>query len=402
MDIPFFSNQPVLKKSFFAGFLIIFILSFVIFFGFHDPSGIVTFFFGITIAIAYFILVARDSQKYPTWLYQLLESALILSISFVGFVYYYLSPEIPITQPILWISYAITLVAIIHAVRTIIAYKNEKQMTKNPGKIILVFFLLAIFFVGIISLANAQTVTEKISVTDAYNLSYHLNKGERYLYEIQSVEGEQKIPSYVKMHITDDSNHTISLDSVSSVSTSGITVEKKNSLKMTNGGMVIESTSDTPFFPEIQRDLPNTMAFPEKSGGNPWRTAVNRQGNYSSQGNNVIFSVSGESTNDYIGRKEVLVKAGNFDCVGIHSEINFSMNESINTINGTVFTITSVHASGENWIDEKKGFLVSSSYVIDKRYNIDLTEVYHELGFKTLKREIPTKLTQTIELTQNN
>jgi len=61
-----------------------------------------------------------------------------------------------------------------------------------------------------------------------------------------------------------------------------------------------------------------------------------------------------------------------------------------------------LNATGENWIDSERGFLVKSSYGIDKKYNTDLTEAYKSLGFKTLKREIPVKITQVIELDEKH
>lgn len=46
----------------------------------------------------------------------------------------------------------------------------------------------------------------------------------------------------------------------------------------------------------------------------------------------------------------VSVKAGNFDCVDIKCDANFTLNEAIGTANGTVFTTMAGEISGENGI----------------------------------------------------
>ena len=62
----------------------------------------------------------------------------------------------------------------------------------------------------------------------------------------------------------------------------------------------------------------------------------------------------------------VSVKAGNFDCVDIKCDANFTLNEAIRTANGTVFTTMAGEISDENKIDLRSGFLVKLTYDINK------------------------------------
>lgn len=398
-------NEPALKKGFFAGSVIIFLLGIVVYSGFHDLSGITLFFFGIPVLISSLVLLTRDLQKYPAWLSKLLEIVLILSLASVGFIYYFLQPEVPIAQPILWISFIVVVAAIFHAYEVFIRKGEGSRWEKNGGKMLVAGCLVVIIYLGIIASANAQTLNGKSPGLGGYNLSYRFDPGDQFLYRIQSTNSaqESEVPAWIKEDITGGSGDTILMNIVSNATSSGITTEKTETLAMTNKGTVTGSHSDTPLFPEMQRDLPNTITYPEKiEDTSSWIYTLEKSGNYTSKGNNVNYSAEGVSTSSYLGRKNVPVSAGNFDCIGIRNTINLSITEAIGTPNGTVITVTTINATGENWIDTEKGFLVKSSYNIDKDYNIDLTEVYHVLGFKGLTREIPSKIVQNIELIEKH
>jgi hypothetical protein len=297
------------------------------------------------------------------------------------------------------------IVAIFHAYQVFIRNGKGSRWEKNGGKMLVAGCLVVVIYMGIIASINAQTLNDNSPGLGGYNLSYRFGLGDQFLYRIQSVNSAQgsEIPAWIKEDVTGSSGKTITMNILSNATSSGVTTEKTETLTMTNKGLVTESYSDTPLFPEMQRDLPNTITYPEKIEENSsWMYTLEKSGNYTSKGNNVNYSAEGVSTNSYLGRKNVPVSAGNFDCIGIQNMINLSITEAIGTPNGTVVTVTTINATGENWIDTEKGFLVKSSYNIDKDYNIDLAEVYHVLGFKGLKREIPSKIVQNIELIEKH
>jgi len=235
-----------------------------------------------------------------------------------------------------------------------------------------------------------------------YDLKYDFNKGDRFIYEIlYSTETPKKTiraPIHIEIVVSDVSEDNISMNVT--LTTMDENKKKSYNVILTTHGKIIKSDFNGQIIPEIQLELPNMLFYPENGvqKDESWSVSFSKEGNFTSEGMLVRYNISGTKRYTCMGSKKVSVKAGNFDCVGIKCDANFTLNEAIETANGTVFTTTTGEISGENWIDLRSGFLVKSTYDINKILKIDLSEVYKKTGFGVFYRETPMHYQTVCEL----
>lgn len=129
-----------------------------------------------------------------------------------------------------------------------------------------------------------------------------------------------------------------------------------------------------------------------------WSVSFSKEGNFTSEGMPVRYNISGTKRYTCLCSKIVSVKAGNFDCVDIKCDANFTLNEAIETANGTVYTTATGETSGENWVDLRGGFLVKSTYDVNKIIKIDFSETYKKTGFGVFYRDTPIDYQTVSEL----
>ena len=241
------------------------------------------------------------------------------------------------------------------------------------------------------------------NVQTNHDLRYNIDKGDRFAYDlISSSEMPKNIRTlmHIKMVVSDSDSDLITTRVVSTTSTNGNKVESSYRLTMTGHGKLIKSESEDLIIPEIQPELPNTVVYPEKAvqKGETWTNITKREGTFTSKEGSINYTVVSTKNYTCLGLKSISCKAGNFQCVGINTDINFTLNMTTKTPNGTVYTIIVGKASGENWVDLRGGFLVKSTYDVNKIIKMDLSEVYKKTGFGVFYRETPINYQTVSEL----
>ena len=227
-----------------------------------------------------------------------------------------------------------------------------------------------------------------------YNLKYNFDKGDRFAYDLQSYSETPKntrTSMHIEMVVLDIGSNLITMQTGSTATTNGNKTESSYRITMTDHGKLIELNSEDLIIPEIQPEIPNTIVYPEKQiqNGESWTITVKKTGNFTSSEMLTEYELSGTKNYACIGFKKITVETGNFDCVGIESDLNFTLSMITKTTNGTVYTTTTGEVSGEDWVDVKGGFLVKSEYNVDKVITTDLSEMYKEMGFEKFYRETP-------------
>jgi len=268
-------------------------------------------------------------------------------------------------------------------------------------KVILISGILSL--IGIISLFELGYICILEEKPTNYDLKYNFNKGDYFIYEIlystEIPKNTIRAPIHIETVVSDISEDNISMN-VTSTSTADGNKKKSYNMTLTTHGKTIKSDFNGQIIPEIQLELPNMLFYPENGiqKDESWSASFAKEGNFTSEGMPVGYDVSGTKRYTCLGSKIVSVKAGNFDCVGIKCDANFTLNEAIETANGTVYTTTTGETSGENWVDLRGGFLVKSTYDVNKIIKIDFSETYKKTGFGVFYRETPIDYQTVSEL----
>lgn len=236
------------------------------------------------------------------------------------------------------------------------------------------------------------------------DLKYNFNKGEQFSYSvISSVEIPQKAvtPMNVEMNVLDIGNNGITtIKKISTDTTDGNKTESSYNETTTDHGEIVKLNSEDFILPEIQPEVQNTIVYPENQiqQGESWTIPFKRIGNLTTSGMSTDYELVGTNNYTCTGFKNIPVKAGNFDCVGINSDLNFTLNMVTKTSNGTVYTTITGKESGENWVDLNGGFLVKSGYDVDKVITTNLSDTSQKIGLEKCYRENPVVSHITSEL----
>lgn len=256
--------------------------------------------------------------------------------------------------------------------------------------IILILFVIISIGIGCIS--------EK---TASYDLKYNLQKDAKFTYDVQYFTKLGHFTTITPMNIemmvlntTDDVIYTeTEIESI----THGNKTASEYTVKMTRSGIILKSNSTNLAIPEIQPELPNMIQYPGKmiKRDEMWSVPVKNAEDFTSlEGLKMEYVIEGTKNYTCLGPKKVSVKGGEFGCIGVKSEINFTLN--ISNSNRTEYTSTTGYISGESWIDSKEGFLVISTYNVDKWIKLNLSSpIYKEMGFERIYREMHTNAQMT-------
>ena len=268
-------------------------------------------------------------------------------------------------------------------------------------KVILIFGILSL--IGIISLFELGYICILEEKQTNYDLKYNFNKGDYFIYEIlystEIPKNTIRAPIHIETVVSEISEDNISMN-VTSTSTVDGNKKKSYNMTLTTHGKTVKSDFGGQIIPGIQLELPNMLFYPENGvqKDESWSASFDKEENFTSEGMPGRYEVSGTKKCTCIGSKTVSVKAGKFDCVGIKCDANFTLNETIETANGTVYTTTTGETSGENWGDLRGGFLVKSTYDVNEIIKMDLSEVYKKTGFGVFYRETPINYQTVSEL----
>lgn len=268
-------------------------------------------------------------------------------------------------------------------------------------KVILIFGMLSL--IGIISLFELGYICI-LEEKPSYDLKYNFNKGDYFIYEIlystEIPKNTIRAPIHIETVVSDISEDNISMNVMSTNTADSPHKKKSYNMTLTTHGKTVKSNFNGQIIPEIQLEFPNMLFYPEKGiqKDESWSASFAKEENFTSEGMPGRYEVSGTKNCTCIGSKTVSVKAGKFDCVGIKCDANFTLNETIETANGTVYTTTTGETSGENWVDLRGGFLVKSTYDVNKIIKMDLSEAYKKTGFGVFYRETPINYQTACEL----
>jgi hypothetical protein len=251
--------------------------------------------------------------------------------------------------------------------------------------ILIILILLSISLVGLGYIESKP---------NSYDLKYNFDEGDVFAYDIvSSVEMPNKMvtPINVDMNILDINNTSITVKKISMETTPGNKIKKSHIETMTDQGEIIKLNSEDLILPEIQPEVPNTIIYPENQihQGESWTIPFKRANNLTTAGMLTSYELLGTNNYTCIGFKNVSVRAGSFECVGIESDSNFTLNMVTKTSNGTVYTTIAGKESGKNWVDLNSGVLVKSEYDVDKVIKTDLSEIYEEIGLEKCYKETP-------------
>ncbi len=263
-------------------------------------------------------------------------------------------------------------------------------------KLIILIFLILIstFLIGLGCIENKP---------NSYDLKYNFNEGEQFTYGVvSSVEMPNKVitPINVEMNVLDIDNNGITMKRVITDTTCGNKTESSHTETMTDHGEIIKFNSEDLILSEIQPEVPNTIVYPENQirQGESWTIPFKRIDNLTISGILTDYELLGTNNYTCVGFRNVSVKAGSFDCVGVESDLDFTLNIVTKTSDGTVYTTIIGKESGENWVDLNGGFLVKSEYDVDKVITTDLSDVYEEIGLEKCYRGTPVNSHITSEL----
>jgi hypothetical protein len=267
------------------------------------------------------------------------------------------------------------------------------RKTENNSAWIVFLVIPALLLAG--CTGNAPVLQEE------HGLKYSLSKGDQLTYEITFASGNKDtaIKWGLEMDVTNTSDTFLDLKVIPG-NIDQQPAESPYTITITPQGNVIATSFSGPVAREIQPEFPNGLKYPEKpvSPGEIWTEPLAHSGTYPTKDGTVEYSVTGDSRYTCLGRKTVPVSAGKFQCVGVKQDVNFTLAEKIVTGNTTIYTISKGNISGENWIDQDKGFLVLSRYSIKKTLKADITDVMKKAGFAEFHREIPSDSTISCEL----
>lgn len=263
-----------------------------------------------------------------------------------------------------------------------------------------------LILLGIIIYIGMGCITEKNTST---YLKYDFNTGDEFVYDVQNVKlvsnntDAKKI--HIKMIFLNDTydNFIFTRTIMKQISEENKTFSEYTT-KMEQNGTISEIFSNNLIIPEIQPELPNTIIYPEKKirKGDLWTTSIKKSGNLITPVTLTEYNISGIKNYTCLGFKKISVDAGLFECVGIKSDTNYTLNRVINNTNGTVSIIITGNVLGEDWVDLKSGFLVKSKYNVDSIIMTDLSEAFEQIGFEQFYRETPMTSQIVSELIEKN
>lgn len=260
--------------------------------------------------------------------------------------------------------------------------------------LVLACFILTVLIAGCVSNAMIQKNDSR--------LTYAFNRGDLLTYEITFSQENtaNSVKKVMEIDVINAGENFIETIVRSKSTTTGQNAESPYSLTITPYGETVKTNYNGPVLREIQPEFPNGLKYPEKIiiTDDVWTGTFAKTGNYSTAEGEVEYSVSGDARYTNITPKTVTVKAGKYSCLGIKQEVNFTLTESIKTNDGMIYSITSGKITGENWIDQNKGFLVKSDYQIRKTVNADVSDVMKQVGFNEFHRTIPTNSSVSCEL----
>lgn len=249
----------------------------------------------------------------------------------------------------------------------------------------------------------ACTVNTQNNSQISYNLTYNFDKSDKLDYSsVHSIEKPKKtVSENIEMLVSDVGKNHIAMQVTSITTTNENKTEDCYNMNMTAHGNLIELNSKNLTIPEIQPELPNTLKYPatEIKKDDVWRTTFDKVGNVTSTEGVIEYDLVSMTEYKCIGLKTISVDAGNFNCVGIRSDMNFTLNMTTTSYNKTIYTITTGNTSGEDWVDSKGGFLVKSEHNANKIIKTDYSDTYKEIGFEKFYRETPLNSYTVSELT---
>lgn len=251
---------------------------------------------------------------------------------------------------------------------------------------IMLIIILILFGTGCIG--NEQ-IHNSINEQSDFNLQYNFASGDKFSYNIEQVTENptNKIPIHYEMLISKVNNEQIFTNLTLKKTTSGNTTTSFYTMIMNCQGSLIEMYPNTKIIPEIQPEFPNYIEFPKESisKGNSWTNIFNKTINESSS--NMSYQTVGIKNSSCLGLKTISTNAGEFDCIGIKSDVNFTSSTKTKIDGKDVYVITRGKLSGIDWVDKDYGFLVESEYNKSVIVTTDLIQTYEELGFENFTRE---------------
>lgn len=279
-----------------------------------------------------------------------------------------------------------------------------KQLT-NIMKGVIIAFLILIVIVVIgytqyyMGSANQPMTDQMIKQTLRYNLSV----GDVFSYHIVYSLGKSGNTYSINSNILVADRHgkVIKLKTIADTMHEGNTTKSVFNRTIDECGLVSDSDFNDILIPEIQPELPDRLVYPEKEiqNNDTWTMPLIKSGNYNNSESTAKYDVNGTCNYTCVGVKIIDTVIGNFRCAEIQSEINYTLNITTNTTNGTVITKTKGNLLGTDWVDLEKGFLVKSDYDIYKITFYDLSDIYIKANlFNVVYREVPTTSHVTVIL----
>lgn len=261
-------------------------------------------------------------------------------------------------------------------------------------KPIILFFIISLAGIGCIE--NMQPDS---------NIRYNLESGDRFVYDIvySTETPKNTIPQQIEMLVSDFDGKNITTKVTSTMTMDGNTTTSLYNMILDTKGNLIKLDAGENIIPEIQPELPNLIIYPENrvKKGDSWTIPIKKVGVFKESGTLNEYTVVGTKNYTWFESKKISVKAGEFECAIIRSDVNFNISMKIETGNGTIYISTIGNYSGEDWVDMKDGFLVRSAYDSEQVRRTDLSEVYKKKGlFENFYRETPITSRILSELTE--
>ncbi|MDW7728049.1 MAG: hypothetical protein SCH70_13265 [Candidatus Methanoperedens sp.] len=201
-------------------------------------------------------------------------------------------------------------------------------------KIFSLLILLSVLWAGCID--DTQT-----NVQTDYNLKYNLNSGDRFVYDtLYSTEAPKNtVPIHIEMVVTDFDGNNITTEVTSTIITNGNTTKSSYNAIIDIYGNLIKFDSDYKMIPEIQPELPNLIAYQKKrtQNGDSWIIPIKSAGTFAELGELTEYDVVGTKNYTWLGSKKISINAGDFECVGIKSEVNFTLTMKTETDSGSLY-----------------------------------------------------------------
>ena len=262
-------------------------------------------------------------------------------------------------------------------------------------KLFLIFITLFMLTAGCIT--NSQHATQ-----EKYDLKYDFEKGEQYSYEVLATieKPNTKVSGTTEVHVVNTENDHINLKVLTETTANTKSKEENYYINMNTRGKVTKLSSNNLIVPEIQLELVSILQYPEKefAKGDIWNSYFNKNDSFFIDDNLVEYTVFGNNTYECLGRDEISVNAGKFDCVAIGTTTNYILDVEFKSENKSIHLKTIGTTLGENWIDLDRGILIKSEYNLDKNTITNYSEIYKEIGIENAYRENPLKSYITSEL----